>query len=91
MFPAPTSRDRVRAAVNFEPPTALHGGISAQTMAASREELDAELLRKVPLARDGGYVLHSDHSVPPEVGYAQFCWMQQRAQAIFANPAETGR
>ncbi len=69
---------------------AFHGGISAQAMAGSRDVLDAELLRKVPLARDGGYVLHSDHSVPPEVGYQQFCWMQRRAQEIFESTLTEG-
>ena len=62
---------------------AFYGNISVQNMAGSREQLEQELKRKIPLAVDGGYILHSDHSVPPEVSFNQFCWMQKRAQEIF--------
>jgi len=61
----------------------LYGNISARAMAGPRKDLERELLRKIPLAREGGFILHSDHSVPPEVGFEQFSWMQKRAQEIF--------
>ena len=62
---------------------AFYGNISARSMAGPREKLEAELLRKIPLARQGGYIMHSDHSVPPDVSFEQFSWMQRRAQEIF--------
>jgi len=62
---------------------AFHGNISARAMAGPRDALEAELERKIPLARQGGFLMHSDHSVPPDVGYEQFAWMQRRAQEIF--------
>ncbi len=62
---------------------AFYGNISATAMAGPREALELELARKVPLAREGGFILHSDHSVPPEVSFEAFSWLQRRAQEIF--------
>jgi len=75
--------DAVELRARYGQNLAFYGGISARAMAAGRDELEAELCSKVPLGREGGYILHSDHSVPPDVGYEQFVWMQRRAQEIF--------
>ena len=64
---------------------AFYGNIGATVMAGPRDGLEAELLRKIPLAREGGFIMHSDHSVPPDVGFEQYSWMQQRAQEVFAS------
>ena len=42
-----------------------------------------ELEQKIPLARKGGYIMHSDHSCPPDVTLEQYSWMLKRARAIF--------
>jgi hypothetical protein len=52
-------------------------------MSGPLPELEAELRRKVPLARDGGYILHSDHSCPPEVSFERYCWLHQFAHRVF--------
>jgi uroporphyrinogen decarboxylase len=62
---------------------AFFGNIDATKMFASEEVIRAELERKVPLARDGGYIMHSDHSCPPEVGYDRYCWILRTAREIF--------
>jgi len=59
------------------------GNIDATVMGGPQEVLAAELRRKVPLARAGGYIMHSDHSCPPEVTFDQYCWMYQAARRIF--------
>lgn len=51
---------------------ALFGGISARTM-HDVEASNAEIDMKVPVAaKGGGYIYHSDHSVPPTVGLARY-------------------
>ena len=62
---------------------AFFGGIDATKMFGPQDALQRELERKVPLAWDGGYIMHSDHSCPPEVSYARYCWMLATAREIF--------
>ncbi len=64
---------------------AFYGNIDIKKMLASETELRAELERKIPQARDGGYIRHSDHSVPPQVDYARYQWMLKTAREIFAG------
>lgn len=66
---------------------AFFGNIAATTMSGPLSELEAELRRKVPLARDGGYILHSDHSCPPEVSFERYCWLHQFAHKVFHRSA----
>ncbi len=49
------------------------GNINVDKMSASRTELEKEVRTKVEIAkRDGGYIYHSDHSVPPNVSFANY-------------------
>ena len=44
------------------------GNISVQKFSEGSDAIEAELREKVPLAMaGGGYIYHSDHSIPPEV------------------------
>ncbi|MBN1589068.1 MAG: hypothetical protein JW888_06105 [Pirellulales bacterium] len=62
---------------------AMYGNIDVRKMIDSQSALEAELRRKVPVAREGGYVFHSDHSVPPQVGFDRYCWMLKTARELF--------
>jgi uroporphyrinogen decarboxylase len=59
------------------------GNIAAKRMLGPRAELEAEIRRKVPVAAQGGYIFHSDHSVPPQVDFDQYCWMLRLAREVF--------
>ena len=51
---------------------AFFGNIDVRTLISNDyAEIDAELKRKIPpvVSRGGGYILHSDHSEPPEIDY----------------------
>jgi uroporphyrinogen decarboxylase len=49
------------------------GNISVLAMAGSRAEIEEEIKRKIPVAmKDGGYIFHSDHSVPPDVSWDNY-------------------
>ena len=62
---------------------AFYGNISVPRMIESQEALLGELQRKVPLARQGGFVFHSDHSIPPQVSLERYTWMLKTAREIF--------
>jgi uroporphyrinogen decarboxylase len=61
---------------------ALFGGIDARAMAESDPRIiEHEIAAKVPLAkRGGGYLFHSDHSIPDNVSFAQYCRVMELAQ-----------
>ena len=56
---------------------AFMGGIDVRTMAAAEEHPDAleeEIRTKLTVAKQGGgYIYHSDHSVPDNVSFATYC------------------
>jgi len=62
---------------------AFFGNIAASKMSGVLPELEAELRRKIPLARQGGYIMHSDHSCPPDVSFERYCWIHKTAKRIF--------
>jgi len=63
------------------------GNIGAAAMAGPQSVIEEELERKIPLAREGGFIMHSDHSCPPDVSLERYTWILERARAIFARPA----
>ena len=49
------------------------GNISEQNFKNGPEAIEAELREKIPVAMaGGGYIYHSDHSIPPEVSLATY-------------------
>lgn len=67
-----------------------YGNISATGLLGDRAVLNAELRRKIPFATGGGFILHSDHSIPFGVSYEQYRRACQRAQDIFAAARQAG-
>ena len=53
------------------------GNIDVRKMSGTREELRKELLSKLEIAADGGYMYHSDHSVPPTVSWENYCYLME--------------
>jgi len=52
------------------------GNISVENMVASREKLEAEVRTKLAAAMPGGgYIYHSDHSVPSEVPFENYLYL----------------
>lgn len=49
------------------------GNIDVRAMAGSAEDIENEIRTKLPAAgQNGGYIYHSDHSVPPEVSFERY-------------------
>jgi uroporphyrinogen decarboxylase len=64
---------------------AFFGGLDVRTMIANdRARIDEEMDRKMlPVLRGGGgYILHSDHSIPPEVRHETLLYFQERGRRI---------
>ncbi|HUT37189.1 MAG TPA: uroporphyrinogen decarboxylase family protein [Planctomycetota bacterium] len=52
----------------------LWGGIDKRALARGPAAIDAELRRVSPLIADGGYIPHTDHSCPPDIPFANYCY-----------------
>jgi uroporphyrinogen decarboxylase len=64
---------------------AFFGGIDVRTLIANdRAAIDAELMRKIPpvIKGGGGYILHSDHSEPPEINYETMRYFIDRGREV---------
>lgn len=60
----------------YERDLVFFGNIDVGKMAASRAELEAEVRSKLEVAmRGGGYIYHSDHSVPPTVSFENYLFL----------------
>ena len=67
--------DLVKLKKQFNDEIAFMGGLDVRTMITNdRSAIHAELHRKLPVAiqGDGGYILHSDHSIPAQVEYETY-------------------
>lgn len=52
------------------------GNIDATRMDGDPALIEAEIRDKITAARrGGGYIYHSDHSVPPSVSWERYCWI----------------
>lgn len=71
---------------------AFYGGVDVRTLISNdRAQLDAEMEAKIlpVIAHGGGYILHSDHSEPPEVDYATMRYFvdhgREMSRQVFAG------
>ncbi len=65
------------------------GNIDARKMSSDDPgEIEAEIRDKVTFAkRGGGYLYHSDHSIPPEVSLARYRWIMELVRRYGAMPS----
>ena len=55
---------------------AFSGNIDVIAMSDTADAIEAEIRDKLAaFDRSGGYIYHSDHSVPPEVDYERYCFI----------------
>ena len=53
----------------------LMGGIDVRKM-EKKEDIEQEIKSKIPLVKEnGGYIYHSDHSIPPSVSFENFKYL----------------
>ncbi len=74
-----------RIAKTFGDRIALYGGVDVRAVISNdREKIDAELRDKlIPLMQSGAsYILHTDHSEPPDVNFETMQYFMQRGREI---------
>ncbi len=65
---------------------ALFGNIDVRALAGTREEIEEEVRKKVGFGREhGGYIWHSDHSVPNDVSFENYCFALELLQKYGAS------
>ncbi len=49
------------------------GNIDVRELSKTKKHIDEEIKKKIPVAKvGGGYIYHSDHSVPPKVSLEEY-------------------
>lgn len=77
--------DLLRLFRRFGDRIAFFGGIDTRTLISNdRHKIETELLEKIPpiIQAGGSYILHSDHSEPPEVEYSTMQFFVNRGKEI---------
>lgn len=53
----------------------LFGNIDVRKLSGTKKDVEEEVISKVEVAKQGGgYIFHSDHSVPPTVSFENYCY-----------------
>ena len=63
----------------------FYGGVDVRVLISNdRAVIDAEMEEKIlpVVSGGGGYVLHSDHSEPPEINYDTMCYFVERGRRL---------
>ena len=61
----------------------LLGGVNKRALAKGKKAIDQELKRLAPLLKDGGFIPHVDHRVPPDVSYGNYLYyLKQKRRMI---------
>lgn len=63
----------------------IWGGIDKRALVGGAKTIDAELQRIKPLIDEGGYIAMTDHLVPPDVSYANYCYYLKKLQDACEN------
>jgi len=72
---AKTGMDVRKLKAEFGGRITLFGNIDVRKLSGTKEDIEEEIGSKVPVAmKGGGYIFHSDHSVPPTVSWDNYCY-----------------
>jgi uroporphyrinogen decarboxylase len=59
----------------------MWGGVDKRAVAHGPAAIDAELARVAPLIKEGGYIPMTDHSMPPDVSFANYCYYMKKLRS----------
>jgi len=57
-------------------------GVDKRALVKGPKTIDAELARVAPLVKEGGYIPGTDHSIPPDVSFANYCYYMEKLQTV---------
>lgn len=67
----------------------LIGNLDKRALARSKEEIEREVLSKVPwLVMQGGYFPFPDHSIPPDISYGNYMYFLELLKGVLSDPEE---
>jgi uroporphyrinogen decarboxylase len=79
MFPVEAAHtDGYRIKAEYGNRVAMRGYVDKHALIAGKEAIDAEMARLKPLLDMGGFVPHTDHLVPPDVSFENYCYYRQK-------------
>lgn len=64
----------------------LMGGVNKRALIAGKEEIRKEVDRIAPYVREGGWIPHVDHRVPPDVTYEDYLYYLEYKRDTFGIP-----
>jgi len=77
-----SDQDPVRLRQKFGKSLRLWGGVDKRELAKGPAAIDAHLRALLPLIREGGYIPAVDHTVPPDVSWANFQYYMDRKMQL---------
>ena len=60
----------------------IWGGLDKRAVASGEAAIEVELARVRPLIHEGGYIPHLDHSCPPDIPFANYCYYLKRLAEV---------
>ncbi len=63
----------------------LMGGIGKRILAGSKETIEAEVYRLLPLVEEGGYIGFCDHRVPPDVPLNNYWFYLEQVREVWGQ------
>jgi len=68
------------------PELQMTGGIDKRVLAKDKSSIDRELEGKIPyMIKQGGYIPHIDHNVPPDVPFENFVYYRKRLEELIGK------
>jgi uroporphyrinogen decarboxylase len=74
--------DPVRTRREYGRSVCMMGGVDKREIARGPAATEAELARLAPVVESGGYIPTIDHSIPPDVSYADFQYYLEAKRRI---------
>lgn len=65
---------------------AIVGGVNKRALIAGKDAIEAEIERIAPYVKEGGWIPHVDHRVPPDVTYENYLYYLRRKRETFDIP-----
>jgi len=79
MFPLEVPHtDACKISDEFAQSVALRGYFDKRALIAGTEAIDREFERIEPLLKRGGFIPHTDHLVPPDVSWENYCYYREK-------------
>jgi len=64
----------------------MMGGFDKRILLRDKSDIKKELKRLKPIVDEGGYILHVDHSIPPDVSFENYCYFLRTKRDLFEIP-----